>query len=113
MENYILGIQAIGRGLSALVRGVAQLDLFWGFALGFFVSVLVHGFIVSEKPTELPKILMNRPAKSFQRIYDKDKKGQYMEAYSTYRKTAMRVKFLFGLAAALFFLIVFAALIRY
>jgi hypothetical protein len=113
MENFILGIQAIARGLSTLLQYTARHDLFWGFAIGFFVSTLVHALIITENPRKIPSILAKPASESFAELVEKDPKGTYRQSYARFRNAVQRTKFLFSLATVLFFIVVLAALLRY
>ncbi|MDP3970211.1 MAG: hypothetical protein Q8P90_00765 [bacterium] len=113
MENFILGIQANARELSLMLKYFARFELFWGFAIGFFVSTIAHGFIISDNPKHIPTILFSDNAVSFEKLYKKDKEGSYLSSYSTFVKIVDKVKFIFSLSIFLFVFIVFISLIRY
>ncbi len=108
MQNLIYGVKAVlGHGFS-MAGQVTQYELFWGFALGFLVSTLVHGFLITD-PKMVSTILLNDRAKSFEKLNARSDGGSYTASYAEFSKKADNVKFLFGLAALIVMLLVLAA----
>ena len=112
MENFILGIQSVTTGMGQSIKGVGQYSIFWGFAFGFLVSTLMHGFLMTENPRDVPTMLLRSSANSFEKIHKKGENGSYEMSYNTFVKTANNVKFIFGLSFLLFVLIILVAMFR-
>lgn len=113
MENFIFGIQAIGRTLSLTLRSAAGLELFWGFTIGFLLTTVLIGVLTSSDPRQLSGMLAKQTADSFAETIKLDKQGVYQRSYSRYRRLALSVKFCFGLAFFLFLLVIMVSIIRY
>ena len=113
MANFTLGIQAALYNLQSVVYSALQFPLFWGFALGFLISTLVHAFLMSEHPAHVPIILMHKTHRSFEKIYGKeaDPEGGDLE-YELFAKMAMVTKFVFALSVLVFLLVVLWATVR-
>lgn len=115
MENFFLGTQAILRGLSFFMKSVFQYPLFWGFGFGFLVSTLVHGFLVTSSPRNLPTLLFRDKAVSFQKIQaaSRTEDGTYTASFSSFTKTIDIVRFIFSLSFFLFTLIILISLLKF
>lgn len=113
MDNFILGIQALAYGINLTIGTILQLELFWGFAIGFFVSTLIHAFLISEHPRNIPKLLFYDIGTSFQQLSHRAKNGTYTSSFSHFMHMAETVKLLFALSFLLSMLIIFLALIRF
>ncbi|MFH1537076.1 MAG: hypothetical protein ABID45_03750 [Patescibacteria group bacterium] len=115
MENLIFGIQAISKGMSFTIKSILQYQLFWGFAIGFLVSTLVHGFLISDNYKHIPIILFRNRAHSFQKIHKKqgEKGHAFTASFDTFIKTVNKVRFVFALSFLLFMIIVLLALLRF
>jgi len=111
MENFRLGIEAAAYNLSSLLHTIIQYQLFWGFAIGFLVSTLVHAFLMSDHPSHVPYILTHGTDESFEKIYgqegDKD-----THHYAIFTKMAGSIKWIFSFAILLFMTIILVALVR-
>jgi len=77
-----------------------QYQLFWGFAVGFLVSTLAHGFLVSDKLKRVCTIW-----------FDKKKNDDSRRVF--FGSFANIVKFIFALSLLLFMVIVLIALLRF
>ncbi|OGY85754.1 MAG: hypothetical protein A2233_02845 [Candidatus Kerfeldbacteria bacterium RIFOXYA2_FULL_38_24] len=113
MNNFILGIVAIVHGISNNVNQLVKFQLFWGFALGFFISTLVHAFLITDNPKHLPAMIFYDQSKSFEKISSRSKNGTYEVSFKRFVVTVNKVKFVFALSFALFILIIFLALLKY
>lgn len=113
MDNFVYGIQSIARGLSTTIALLGSYQLFWGFAIGFFVSTLVHIFLITDNPRHIPAMLFYDKGTSFQKIHSMSPEGVYKVSYSQFVKTVDKVKFVFGLAIMLFFVIIIITLFKY
>ncbi|HLD21551.1 MAG TPA: hypothetical protein VJB65_01510 [Patescibacteria group bacterium] len=113
MDNFIFGIQGIARGINNAIHMLSQLQFFWGLAIGFFISTLIHGFLMSENPTHLPAMIFQDKGKSFKKIYAQEASGAYRVSYSRFSKTVDTLKLFFGLSFFLCMGIIFVALLRF
>lgn len=112
MENFIFGIQSLTTGMAQAILSVSQYSLFWGFAFGFFVSTLMHGFLITENPRQVPSMLLRSSAKGFEQLHKKGQSGAYEVSYAGYMKKASHVKFVFGAALTVFAIIVLVAMLQ-
>lgn len=101
MNNFLEGIRAVFGGLMSLLVGVANYPLFWGFALGFFTSTLVHAFLMTDNPRQIPAVLFEDKSTSFEKLYPRKADGTYAKSYADFSQTAKRTKLLFSLAFAI------------
>ncbi len=115
VENLIFGTGAIARGLSFTIKNIMQYQLFWGFALGFLISTLVHGFLVSDNPKQIPTMLFHNNTNGFLQINQSQRNpdGTYTVSFSKFIKMADKVRFLFGFAFFIFFIIILVALLKF
>lgn len=113
MNNFVFGVQAIARGMSNAIHYVTQFPLFWGFALGFVTSTLVHGFLISDHPKQLPTLLFHNKMRGFQKLHTQSVNGSYLASYSEFSVMATKVKFVFGLAFTLCAGIILLVLLRF
>jgi hypothetical protein len=111
MNNFIFGVDAVLSSLSGVLKVFIANPWFWGFSIGLLISTLVHGFILSANPKQVPIILFNSKADSFQKIHAPQKNGSYQVSYSEFAKIAEEVKLVFSLSLFLFLSIVLAALV--
>ena len=111
MSNFILGIEADIYNLDSLIHMIIQYQLFWGFAIGFFVATLVYAFIISDHPRHVPIILMHKPADSFRKIYGLEKEGNEHH-FSFYEKMANSIRWIFSLSILIFMVIVLIAILQ-
>lgn len=109
MENFFFGIQALLVGMIDVLRGITRFQLFWGFTLGFLVSTLVHAFLIANSVKELPTMVFDDKAISFEKIHAREMNAPYIQSYTTYSKNVDKLKFVFYLAG--FFLITLLMLI--
>lgn len=113
MKNFIFGIQAIIHGLGDMLAQVAQYQMFWGFAIGFFVSTVMHGFLITEHPKQIPTMFLLDTSKSFSKLHQQKTDGTYDVSYTQFLVRAQKIKFIFGLAITLFFAIIILAVLTY
>lgn len=113
MDNFLFGIQSIAQGLKTTITLLAGYQMFWGFALGFFVSTLVHIFLITDNPRHVPTMLLYDPGVSFQKMQTKNQQGTYTASYAQFVKTVNKVRIVFGLACTLFFVIIIISLFKY
>lgn len=95
MDNFFLGLRAVLLGSKDMLSRVTAYPLFWGFAMGFFTSTLVHAFLIMDSPRQVSSVLFNDKATSFQRLYPPGKDGSFTKSYSDFSRMADRVKIAF------------------
>lgn len=98
MNNFIEGMVAIILGLKGTLIRVTDYPLFWGFATGFLTSTLVHAFMMTDSPRQVPTVLFNDKSTSFEKLYPRRDDGTYTKSYAEFSRTAMRTKVIFSLA---------------
>ena len=112
MDNFILGVDAILYNLTILLKSTVEYALFWGFAIGFLVATLVHGFLISGGAKNVPKILFKDESLAFQEIYPQQKNGEYEAAFSSFLLKLREIRSIFSLSLLFFMLIVLLAVIK-
>lgn len=113
MDNFLGGFHAVMLGLVDTMAQVADYPLFWGFAVGFLTSTIVHAFLLTDHPRDIPTVLFQEKAKGFEQLYAPEKGSTYTKSYAEYSKTAHRTKLLFLIAASIVLLVVGIVLIKY
>ena len=98
MDNFFFGLQAVLSGMIDLLRSVADYPLFWGFALGFLISTLIHGFLLSEHPSDLTPMLFHDNVKGYATVSDENRKHMYPHSFEQYEQRANKLKSVFALA---------------
>lgn len=106
-------MQAIYSGALLTVRQIAQYQLFWGFASGFFVSTIVHGFLITENPKNIPTMLFKDKAISFQKVNKRAEDQPFKASFFLFSKDVDKVKLTFGLGALILFLLLIIVLITF
>lgn len=106
MENFIFGIVAISKDLGLFFSSVFGNTGVMSFFAGFFVAILMTGFVLTKNPRHIPIILRNTSYESFRRLAPRDKKGTYKVAYSDFVKTYNRIRAVSFVAIACFAIMV-------
>jgi len=106
MNNFLEGMRAVFGGLTDLLLGVTNYPLFWGFSLGFLVSTLVHAFLMTDNPRQIPTVLFQDKSTSFEKLYPRKANGTYAKSYADFSKAAKRTKILFSTAFFLLLLLI-------
>lgn len=106
MSNFIEGIVALLLGLRGTLVRVADYPLFWGFATGFLTSTLVHAFLMTDSPRQVPTVLFNDKSVSFEKLYARRKDGTYGKSYTEFSRAASQTKLFFAIAGLLIVLLV-------
>jgi hypothetical protein len=109
-DNFFLGLQGTSASLIDSVRLVTKYELFWGFMLGFFVSTLMHGFMMTNHPKNVPTMLFHDNATSFQKMYARDDNAPYKQSFTAHAEDVKKLKTMFALAASFAVLIILLAL---
>lgn len=113
MDNFLGGFHAVILGLMNTIAQVMDFPLFWGFATGFVTSTVVHAFLLSDHPRDVPTVLFQEKAKGFESLYAPVKGSAYTKSYAEYSKTAHRTKLLFLIAASIVLAIIILALVTH
>ena len=115
MSNFNLGVQAALYTVHDFLTSIAQYPLFWGFAVGFLISTLVHAFLMSDHPSHVPLMLTRAPAKSFAKIYNQSntKRSVYADNYSVFERVAGASRLLFSLSLLMFMMIIMGAEVQF
>lgn len=101
MDNFFFGLQAVTVGVIDLLRRMTAYELFWGFSLGFLSSTIIHAFLLSAHPKQIPSMLLQDQAISFQKIYKPNARHVYKESFETHVTTVNKIKFIFALSGIL------------
>lgn len=109
-DNFFFGLQATSFSTIDLVRHVTKFELFWGFVLGFFVSTIAHGFMMTNSPINVPTMLFHDNATSFQKMYSRDEGNPYKQSFSAHAQDVKKMKTMFAFAASFAVIIVLLAL---
>ena len=67
MYNFIWGLQAVLREAKDTLMSVMDYPLFWGFAMGFLVSTIVHAFLMTDSPRQVPAVLFQDKSKELRK----------------------------------------------
>lgn len=113
MDNFIFGAQSIMTGLNSFVKSIMDYQLFWGFGFGFLISTFVHGFLTTGSARDIPSILFQDKAKSFEKVHARHRKedGTYTRSFMDFMQLADVTKFLFSLSFFMFSLMILLSLI--
>jgi hypothetical protein len=105
MVNMLFGLRALLGEVYGFFGQLTHYQLFWGFSMGFFVSTLIHGFLFVDHPRQVPSVLFQDPAVSFQALHRPDASG-YQQSYYAFTRVAQKTKMIFAMAGLLFLFIV-------
>jgi len=95
MDNLLLGLRAVLLGSKDTLSRVAAYPLFWGFAVGFFTSTLVHAFLILDHPRQATDVLFSDKSTSFEKLYPARADGTYAKSYTDFSRMADRAKIAF------------------
>lgn len=95
MDNFFLGLRAVLLESKDTLSRVMAYPLFWGFAMGFFTSTLVHAFLILDNPRQISNVLLNDKATSFQQLYPARADGTFAKSYADFSRMADRTKIVF------------------
>lgn len=114
MDNFFFGFQAVVSESIDLIRRITAYKLFWGFSLGFLVSTILHGFLLTDHPKQLATMLLKDKAVSYQKLHTQDGSQKYKgESFQAYMKRVDKIKLVFLLAVILFVLLILFALLSW
>lgn len=112
MENFFYGIEGIAQTIRITTVALINHPLIWGFGIGFLSSTLIHLFIVTDVPHQIPFMVTKGAPESFQRIAQRNEGGAFLQSYTTFQKEHTRVRFAFYLAVSAALLVAALALLR-
>lgn len=92
---------------------ILHYELFWGFAVGFLVSTVVHGFLITDSPRAVLTILLHDKAKSFTKLHKIGDNGQYNDSFCTFSAQTRKMKTVFAITGALFLFLIILALLTF
>ena len=113
LDNFFFGLQSVSHGAIDLARLITKFELFWGFTLGFIVSTLVHGVLMTDNPRDVPSMVLQDKATSFQKIYDRQEGDSYKQSFHSYSQNVNKMKLTFALAGLLVVLVLLIALLSF
>lgn len=94
IQNFTQGIIAIAKDTHLFMTDIFHNSLFLGFIVGFVLTVLVIGYILTKDPRHIPVMLRHNAMQSFQKIAPRDKNGTYSMAFSDFIKMYTQVRML-------------------
>lgn len=106
MRNFVLGMGAILESVLLLLEQTTKYQVFWGFLIGFFVSTVFYGFLITDRPRHIPSVLFEDKAKSFQRLYSRAADQAYHRSFYEFSQKADRLKAVFLLAVLFLILLI-------
>lgn len=98
MQNFFLGLKAILLEAFDTLSQVSDYPMFWGFAMGFLTSTIVHAFLITDSPRHVSTVLFEDKSKGFQKLYPRKANGSFIRSYSEYSRIADRTKSVFLIA---------------
>lgn len=111
MDNFLQGLKAIGTGAFLMLKEIFHYELFWGFALGFFIASIVYGFLVTDSPKHVPLMLFHDKSVSFEKIHERAEGSAYTSSFYDFSKKADQVKKIFLTVSVFGVLLILIALI--
>lgn len=113
MDNFFFGLESIGQYIKYSILFLFQLEIVWGFAIGFAASTLIHLFITLDNPRHLPRMIARSATNSFHKTAPRAKDGTYLVSYTEFEEKHHRVRIVFYSAVLAFLAIVIISLVRY
>lgn len=111
MDNFLGGFHAVVLGMIDLVSQVMDYPVFTGFVLGFITSTFAHAILFADHARDLPKMLLESGAKSFEQLNAPQQDGTYGVSYTRYLRTVNRTKILVVLAVGAVLVLVLLAIV--
>lgn len=111
MYNFIWGLQAVLREAKDTLMHVTDYPLFWGFAMGFLVSTIVHAFLMTDSPRQVPAVLFRDKSASFEKLYPPRDDGSYARSYASFSRMVDKTKLVSLLAVLLVTILILIAVI--
>jgi hypothetical protein len=72
MDNFLYGLEAVLSNSWRSMLQLTQYQLFWGFAIGFFMSTMVHAFLATDSPKQAATMVFQKKENSYQTIHQKE-----------------------------------------
>lgn len=112
-NNFIFGLKAIALSIKFTILALIHHPMMWGFAIGFGASTLIHAFIISDNPRQIPMILRKPAPDSFKRLAPRLADGTYCIPYTQFQREYNRVRIVFYSTFLTFLGVIAIALVRY
>ncbi len=112
MENFLFGISALATSMRITIIALINHPLIWGFGIGFFVSTVIHMFIITDVPHAIPTMITRSSEHSFKKHAPKNEKGEYMVSFEAFQKEHLRVRIAFYLALLAFLFVIGISVLR-
>ncbi len=113
MDNFFFGLQSVSYGTIDMARQITKYQLFWGFTLGFVVSTVVHGFLLTDNPKDVPLMVLRDKATSFQKIHTREEGKPYKQSFHQYSKNVIQLKTMFALGGLFILLVILIATLSF
>ncbi len=113
MENFIYGLSAFAYSIRLTILSLLRHQLIWGFAIGFFVSTIIHLFVATDAPRTIPTIITKRPEESFTKFAARSPEGTYLSSFTAFQKEYNRVRVVFYSMLLALLLVILTLLIRF
>lgn len=113
MENSIYALQSVALAIKGTILPLIQHPMIWGFAIGFGASTMIHLFLMSDNPRQLPTMISNNVTTSFDKLAPRNQEGSYSISYTEFSKQYSKVRMTFYSMVMAFFLLVVVAIVRY
>ncbi len=111
MDNFFLGLRAVLLEAKGTLALVTAYPLFWGFAVGFLTSTLVHAFLIVDHPKQVSDALFLDKSSSFSKQFPPRADGTFGKSYADYSRMVDRVKITFLSAFLCVVLVLFIVLL--
>ncbi len=111
MDNFFLGLRAVLLEAKGTIAFVTAYPLFWGFAMGFLTSTLVHAFLIMDHPKQVADALLLDKSTGFSKLYPARPDGTFGKSYADYSRMVDRVKITFLSAGLCVTLVLFIVLL--
>jgi hypothetical protein len=92
MDNFLYGLEAILTNSWRSMIQLTQYQLFWGFAIGFFMSTLVHAFLATENPKQAAAMVLQKKENSFQSIHNKNMTEEHLEHFDAHSQQVDQIR---------------------
>ena len=113
MENFVFGLQALASDIKITTLALLRHQMMWGFGVGFVASTMVHAFVVTDNPRQIPAMLTRDTRDSFISVMPQAPDGTYQVSYTAFQRDYNRVRIIFYSLLLAFLAVVGIALLRY
>lgn len=112
-SNFTLGIVAIAKDIALFAGNIFTNTQILGFLVGFVISVLATGFILSKNPRHLPIILKYSMLESFERIVKREHPRLQHASFENFIKMYVEIRTIFFVALISFCIMVITIVLVY